>query len=306
MLKACGWADNVTKCLRAISICVAFAVQSAQAQSFAIVGDAGVWNEKTESVRNSIVRSGVHRLILPGDNLYDKNASYFSVWSPWSQAGLSFELATIGNHHGGYAKEVAFFKMPGEYGAIKRDGALFLFLNSDNELTAPEQAHWLDEQLTIASEPLVFLVYHHPNAIHHFYHRWNRKKEFDKAIVPIILRHRSKLTALISGHVHLAAMASYNDLPVIISGATHDVRWGLPKRRNRGPFTVQTHWYFDYKPYWVRLDMNAGQGEAIVSFVRANDDVVAYQAKLRTGRALEPMRCSDILTRLSRRLRLRF
>jgi len=272
--------------------------------SFAVVGDAGVFNHRVQKVQASILRSGIKHLILAGDNLYKAGEDYETAWSSWKNQNFLFDVVTIGNHHGGYREEMSYFQMPGEYGAVVRGDIRFLVLNSDNEETAVEQAAWLEQQLEDATEKVIYIVYHHPNAIHHYYHHFNRKPKFDAAVVPVLFRYRQKISGLIGAHVHLALMAEYNDLPVIVSGATHDIRWGLPRHQKEELFEMQTHWFFDYQPYWVRLDIDDETAETTVSFVRAHDDKVSYQARIQNGQRFIPLTCSDILTRITRWLKV--
>src|SRR4051794_15662267 len=85
----------------------------ASADTFAVIGDAGKINSNADSVRESIQRQKVHRLILPGDNLYHK--TYTKVWQAWRDLSMTFDVVAIGNHNDGYAEEVRYFDMPGEY-----------------------------------------------------------------------------------------------------------------------------------------------------------------------------------------------
>jgi hypothetical protein len=170
----------------------------------AVIGDAGRTTPSSRLVRESIAKSGIQRLVLPGDNLY--SGSYQSVWNPWISARLSFDVVAIGNHNGGYRQETAFFSMPSEYYAKVIDGARFLVLNSDNESTAAAQANWLNTELRSAREPLVFVVYHHPSYTISTFHNWEEKAVFQRALRPVIWANRAKITALLVGHDHVATM----------------------------------------------------------------------------------------------------
>lgn len=252
----------------------------------AIIGDAGKTTPSSAQVRNSIVKMGVSQLILPGDNLY--SGTYQSVWSPWTAARLSFDVVAIGNHHGGYKQEMAYFGMPGEYFAKVIDGARFLVLNSDNVSTATPQAKWLEAELNSAKEPLIFLVYHHPSYTISSFHKWEEKAAFHQAIRPLIWKYRSKINALLVGHDHLATVLHFNDLPVIVSGAIHEQRDDQGVNYVDHGIAIKTAWFFDRNPYWARLAYRSNTNEAQFDFVRATDNKVTCSFRVRTGSPAVP------------------
>jgi len=95
--------DFAPLCLSFFAALAAINVQ-ANTQAFAVIGDAGRTNSNSVSVRNSIARSGIQDLILPGDKLY--SSPYENVWRPWS----SFKsVVAIGNPNDGYQNEINFF-----------------------------------------------------------------------------------------------------------------------------------------------------------------------------------------------------
>ncbi len=258
---------------------------SGETLSLALVGDAGYWSRLTQQVRDAVLRSGVQRLVLPGDNLYEpQNDTYEKVWAPWKQKGLLFEMAAIGNHHGGYAVEVAFFGMPAEHFAKVYPGlARFIVLNSNRTTHVPEQMAFADAELTRAEEPFVFLVYHHPTYTLTSYHSWKEKQVFQLAIRPLLVKHRAKLTALLLGHDHIASLVTFGDLPAIVSGATHDTRKPEPRDDVQQGTPVRTRWLYDHKPYWVRLDLDSTAPDARFRFIRAADDHVSCTARIARG-----------------------
>jgi predicted phosphodiesterase len=251
----------------------------------AVIGDAGRANSNTRTVMASLQRAGVTRLVLPGDNLY--SGTYSQVWDSWRTAGFTFDAVAIGNHHGGYAEEMRYFGMPSEYHSRVIGGARFLILNSDNDRSAAAQATWLDQELTAATESLVFLVFHHPSYSVSRFHRWEEKPNFQRAIRPVFWRHRSKITALLVGHDHLATLIRFDDLPVILSGAVQEVRRDSPVDNLQEGVSVKTDWYFDDNPYWANLKIADDLSQATVDYVRARDDYRACTAILRTGREAE-------------------
>jgi hypothetical protein len=252
---------------------------------FAIIGDAGEWNKNSESVRDSIHRSGVKNLILPGDNLYDTGKGYDQAWQPWHNLGFLFDLVAIGNHTAGHEEEVDYFKMPGAFYSKTYLGMTrFIVLNSDVVFDVKPQEEFLERELEQATEPLVFLVYHHPSYdVAPRGHKWWERAHFQRAIRPLIWKYRHKLTALIVGHDHLASLLHFNDLPVILSGAVKSVREDGPTDHTQSGVRVKTAWLFDMTPHWARLQLDSTQNIATVHFVKASDDRVPCRAALSTG-----------------------
>ena len=256
--------------------------------SFAIIGDAGRWNANTKSVQKSISDDGIRNLILPGDNLYDERkqtSSYADIWSHWP--GFNFEVVAIGNHYKSYSEEEQYFKMPGEYFSKVVDKDIrFEVLNSDDDDKGQEQADWLDRDLKHASEKFIFLVYHHPTYNVCIYHKWQQKEKFQTALRTVIWKNRDKITGIIVGHEHVAALLTFNDLPVIVSGAAMETIPYIADDYSEGEVHVKTQWNYEKVPYWTRLDLNTGTAEATVSFVRAKDSHVSCTAKI-SGKNLE-------------------
>lgn len=258
---------------------------------FAVVGDGGLWSKDTQSVRDSIVRHDVRDLILPGDNMYPAPLfypSYEEVWTPWVDVGCIFDAVAIGNQHNSYKKEMKFFNMTDEAYVVKHDKFVkFIILNSDNEDTADEQAEFLVESLDKAKEPFVFLVYHHPSYPLSFYHDIDEKKDFHKAIRPLLLKYRSKITALIVGHEHLSLVAHFNDLPVILDGSTHEQREQTALTYTKNGVRVKTEWFDNKAPAWARISLNTVSSVATVDFIRASDDSIICSLSVETGKPAE-------------------
>ena len=53
---------------------------------------------------------------------------------------------------------------------------------------------------------------------------FSKVRDFQLAIRPLLIEYRSSITAVLTGHDHLAMIAEFGDLPVIISGAVQEVR----------------------------------------------------------------------------------
>ncbi|MES2745023.1 MAG: hypothetical protein V4655_06335 [Bdellovibrionota bacterium] len=256
---------------------------------FGIAGDAGKVTKSQNLVRESLKTGGVLDLIMPGDNLY--TSDYESTWFGWIRDDFQFEVTAIGNHHAGYANEVRFFQMPGEFfSRVYDERTRFIVLNSDNEKTIKEQMAFLDKELSSAEEPFIFLVYHHPSFTVSHLHRWQEKKSFQTAVRQRLNKYRSKITGVIVGHDHAAMAVEFGDLPVIVSGAGHEIRVDFPINNVQENVPVVTRWYFDWVPYWAKLTLPEVGDEAAVEFVRASDNQVRCTVRLKTG---QPMTLDD-------------
>lgn len=258
---------------------------------YSLMGDAGNWTKKTKSQLDSMVRLGVKTLVMPGDNLY--GGTYQKQWDPWIKAGFKFDVVAIGNHNDGYPNEVAFFKMPGEYYSKSVPGLVrFVVLNSDNSKNVPAQMKFLEAELSAATEPFVFLVYHHPTFTISRSHFWTDRRAFQLALRPMLVKYRKTITAVIVGHDHLAALGHFGDLPYILTGASWEARSDSPVNNVQSGTNVSTDWFFDGTSYWVRLSFQgAGAARsAKAEYIRASDDKVRCTALLSTGKkaALQP------------------
>jgi predicted phosphodiesterase len=257
---------------------------------FGVIGDAGLWNSNSEGVQKSMIRSSVKNLILPGDNLY--HSTYADVWGHWTQKGFSFDVVAIGNHTAGYPQEIAFFRMPAEFFSVVKGTSRFIVLNSDNKTNVPAQAAFLEAELTRATESSVFIVYHHPTYTLSRTHVWTEKSDFQLAVRAIFKRFRSKITALVVGHDHLALLAHFGDLPVILSGAVQEVRADTPRSGVQDGVQVTTNWFFDGSPYWAQLEIPATGRTVQVDFIRASDDQKSCSISIKTGeRAIMSPNC---------------
>ena len=129
------------------------------ANPYALIGDAGLKNKKSIQVKDSIYESGVKKLILPGDNIYNLRQTYDQVWEDWLNTDLEFYVVAIGNHHQSYEEEIQFFNMPGEYFEKTDEYAKFIVLNSDNEKTADEQVAFLSNLLSLQTKDSILLSF---------------------------------------------------------------------------------------------------------------------------------------------------
>jgi 3',5'-cyclic AMP phosphodiesterase CpdA len=268
----------------------------AEVQTYAVIGDAGHWNKNAQAVRDSILKSQVSHLILPGDNLYDITKSYDWVWSNWSSAGLQFDVVALGNHFKSYAEEMAYFQMPSENYEKIFDNVRFLVLNSNNVKTAEAQVLWLKEKLAEPAPLFTLLVFHHPPATISRYHSWQEKEKFQTLLRPLLLKHADIIDAAIVGHDHQAQLFTFGPLPVIVSGAVWEGRNTVPTNTTmEGKIAIQTHWINKEGYYWVRLDLNDQDQTLWVNFVRGDKDEVSCSILLKKGKA--PQRRANCLTK---------
>ncbi len=240
------------------------------AGEYALVGDAGHWNSFTRKVRDAIQGTGILDLVMPGDNLYEGD-SYEVPWSPWRSHGFRFPVVAIGNHHGGYAREIAYFNLPGEYYSVRPEpGVLFIVLNSNHQKIANEQARFLEQELSSSRESLIFVVFHHPLVTLTENHEWTEKEVFHRATTPILLKHRNKITALLLGHDHIAAWFDVGGLPTFVSGATHEALDPGPAPTIQRGLRVKERFIGPAVPQWIKLNTDAPKKTAVFEIVRAD------------------------------------
>lgn len=248
---------------------------------FAVVGDAGLWNSNSKSLLASITSFKTQKMVMPGDNIY--KGTYEQAWVPWKNAGITFDVVAIGNHHLGYVNEVKYFGMPGEYFAKSylNGEVLFLVLNSDNTKTVDEQMTWFESQLKATTAKQVYVVYHHPS-LTIGEHKWTEKKAFQIKIRSLFKTYRSKITAVIVGHDHVAALINFDNLPVIVSGSAQSPDKGSPVNNVQEGIQVKSQIYLSAQPYWVQ-QITSGGDSAEFNFIRAKDNKVLCKAVIQTG-----------------------
>jgi len=266
---------------------------NASKYEFAVIGDAGKWNFDTRNIYESLLRHNVKKLVMPGDNLYGSTflgATYEVVWAPWRLANFNFDVVAIGNHNAGYTNEMIYFNMPAEaYSVLYDDQVHFIVLNSDNNKSAAMQASFLDKELAQTTSRFVFLVYHHPTYTVSIYHSAREKHKFQSAMRPIIKKYREKISGLIVGHDHVSLIAHYDDLPVILSGSSHEQRRHIPLNYTKDGVGVQTNWFNDSAALWARLIIDSTLSHAKVDYIRGYDDKNMCSISIVTGRAADFM-----------------
>ena len=253
---------------------------TAQNLQFALVGDAGRLNDNSKILRESLKSYKNFDLVMPGDNLYA--GTYESVWNPWIQEGFRFPVVALGNHNQSYIAEIAFFKMPGEYFSKKylNDQIQYIVLNSDNARNVAEQMTWFEKEISTSTSKQIYIMFHHPSRTVAS-HSWTEKKDFHQKLLPIINKYRSKISALIIGHDHIAGLLHFNNLPVIISGSTQSPRTEKIINNVQDGVTVRTDIHFDSEPYWVQQTVYNGYSEFV--FIRAKDNKMLCKAVVTTG-----------------------
>ncbi|MBS1961531.1 MAG: metallophosphoesterase [Bdellovibrionales bacterium] len=269
-----------------LGLALAFASVSARAAatsySYALLGDAGEWNSLGASVEKSARDAHVLDGILIGDNLYV--GTYDQQWTPWFRDGFRFPVVAIGNHHGGYAEEMRYFKMPAEaYTTWIAPGVAAIVLNSDNVATADAQAKFLEKELRTLRAESIFVVYHHPMLTLSAAHSWKEREAFHRAVRPILYKYRKRLSAILNGHDHVAGAFSFGDLPVFLSGA---IKEAFPFRSVNGMqenIRVKTEWAYRGRPTWGKLTVHPHSRESTIEFIEANPTRSICHVRVRTG-----------------------
>lgn len=253
----------------------------AEELKFAVVGDAGLWNSNSKSLLASITSLKTQKMVMPGDNIY--SGTYEKAWTPWRDAGITFDVVAIGNHNLGYAKEIKYFGMPGEYFSktYLNGEVVFFVLNSDNTANVSEQMAWFESQLKSTTAKQVYVVYHHPS-LTIGEHKWTEKKTFQTKIRALFKTYRSKITAVIVGHDHVAALINFDNLPVIVSGSAQSPDKGSPVNNVQEGIQVKSEIYLSAQPYWVQ-QVTMGGDSAEFNFIRAKDNKVLCKAVIQTG-----------------------
>ncbi len=259
------------------------------AAGMAVMGDAGLAGSELNALKNSVITEKVTSIVMLGDNLY--KGSYELVWDNWKQSGLSFDITAIGNHTNGYAQEVQYFNMPGEYYSKVKDGARFIVLNSDNTNTVSQQFSWLNQEIKQVTEKLVFLVYHHPTYSVTNKHSWTEKKEFQLQMREFLKKNSLRITALFLGHDHMSQFLMFGSVPVVIAGSGRESRNEAPVSFTENSVKIETKFMAPSQPHWGLLEISAGATEATVTFVRVADQKRSCTARFRNAEMLLEGEC---------------
>lgn len=251
------------------------------ALNMAIIGDAGQAGPALDNLKSSIAKEGITSLVMPGDNLY--KGTYESVWDNWKISGFKFDVVAIGNHNNGYDKEVRYFEMPKEFYSVVKNGARFIVLNSDNISTVDVQFDWLKQELDLATESLIFIVYHHPTFTISSNHKWDEKRAFQLQMREILKNYPSRITALLLGHDHMSSLLKFGDIPVVVTGGGRDVRNEGPVSYSEAGFKIETKYLTPQTAHWGLLEVLPGAKEAIIHFVRVSDQKRSCSARFKNS-----------------------
>jgi len=255
--------------LKVFFVLLLFVTLNVFANPLAIMGDAGEAGADLNALKRSVMREGITSIIMPGDNLY--SGTYASVWNDWKKSGLNFDIVAIGNHNDGYENEIAYFNMPAEYYSVKKDGARFIVLNSDNEENVAEQFAWFKKEIAEANESLIFIMYHHPSFTIAKSHKWTDKKSFQLQMRQILKQHSAKISALILGHDHMSEFMYFGATPVIVAGSGREVRKEKSVSYMEDGFLIETKFMASRTQHWALMEIEPGATEARVHFVRVSD-----------------------------------
>lgn len=156
--------------------------------TFAVVGDFGSGSAREAAVAAMIASWAPDFVVTTGDNnygtaaelgSYDPNVGqfYHPFIAPYTgvygaPAAQNAFFPAIGNHDwdiGGGAPYFDFFTLPGNerYYELARGSARFVFLDSDTRepdgrTPGSVQGAWAEARMALATEPFVFVVFHHP------------------------------------------------------------------------------------------------------------------------------------------------
>jgi predicted phosphodiesterase len=255
---------------------------SAITGKWAVVGDAGDATKVVDKLRESVKKEKAFTLVMPGDNLY--RGSYAGVWDVWKKDGFAFESIAIGNHNGGYSKEIKYFGIPGEYYSVVKNGARFIVLNSNNTNNVDAQFKWLETEIAKSNESFVFLVYHHPTYTVSQSHKWSEKKQFQLKMRDFLKNHRDKITALLLGHDHMSEFALFGELPAVIAGSGREVRKERAVSYSENGLNIETKYLAPETQHWALLETDSSNGTATIHFIRVKDQTRVCTAIFKDGK----------------------
>jgi len=267
---------------------------AADVSTFAIIGDAGVWNSHSEQVRDSIQRSKVKHLIMPGDNLYDIKQKYQDVWKHWSERGMEFSVVALGNHRRSTAEEIEYFNMPKDYYSKAIGDSLFVVLNSENDSAGREQAAYLELQLNNLKQKYAFVVFHRPPVTLTPKHRWEQRKDFHQAIRPLLTKYKETITGVIVGHDHIASLVEMSGIPLIVSGAVFESQIHRPVDFKDSDVNVKTQWLSEGGYYWARMDVESEKNQVWITFVRSDKEGGSCKVRIYPRPFLKGEDCSTV------------
>ena len=272
--------------------CLLFFSLTINAETFGVIGDAGYWNIHSKSVRDSMIKSDVKSLIMPGDNLYNTSLDYIDVWSPWLRKGFKFSVVSLGNHYSSIQEELDFFQMPNNYFYKDIGNVRFIILDSETLTKLDDQRNFLNEALASSDKNFNVVVYHHPMATISYRHGWKEREAFHLKISPVLKKWSAKINLIINGHDHIASLFTYDELPVLVSGAVFETRPApaFSYQRDSGEF-VHTSWVNSEGFYWIRLDFDVESNWIWINFVRTDKEEVSCSILLKDKNIYRKRNC---------------
>lgn len=260
-------------------VLIAHSVHTSAVTSFGLIGDGGAARPEITSLRDSMKFKGINQVLLLGDNLYDLKSTYEEVWNPWIKMGFRFPAVAIGNHNKGYQQEISFFRIPGEFYSYVIGQARFIVLNSDDESTGLKQAQFLEQTIVAAKEPQIFILVHHPYVTISDHHHWEERKGFQSPFRGVLKKYSQRLTAVFSGHDHLATAIDINGLPLLIDGTAFETFQGKNLNyRDRDGFMVRSLWTYHGGFYWMKLTL--ADTESWVEYIRTDSSETSCSIRI--------------------------
>ena len=220
---------------------------------------------------------------MAGDHVYEHGKPHREIWGSWLD-DFNFFAVALGNHHQGYDKLKSFFGMPGEYYSKAGEGYRMIVLNSDNKKNVDQQAQFLEQELELATEPFLFIMYHHPFASISSFHSWKEREYFHQKTLPILQKYREKIFAMFFGHDHISSAMEMDGIPVFLAASTFQSRESTYHdyvEQDRG-IRVKTRWNYMTGRYWVRMVLDFESEQARFDYIRVDRNEVDCTINLGT------------------------
>ena len=267
---------------------------NAFAASYGVIGDAGHWNNNSKGVRDSMISYGVKDLVMPGDNIYDTSLDYDIVWGPWIEKGFKFSVVALGNHYLDIPMEMEFFNMPAKFFYKDFDDTRFIVLDSETMDVLGQQKSFLEDALSSSDKNFNIIVYHHPMASISYRHGWRERESFHLTMRPVLKKWSKKINLIINGHDHIASLFTYDELPVLVSGAVFESisAPAFSYQQEDGGY-VLTRWVNNEGYYWVKLDTDISKDLIELTFVRSDVGQESCKVILRSHKVIRHQSCLE-------------
>lgn len=191
----------------------------------------------------------------------------WNIWKDCISSIGNFEIhSCLGNHDMWWAapsKEDAMYGknyvvkqagMPNRYYAFTRAGWHFIILDSNNENAGSidaEQRSWLENELNglPASTPVLVMSHYPLLAACTNLDGGGMHSDF-KYLTDLFYKHRDKVKACISGHIHLQDSVVYNNLSYYCNGAMSGFWWEEGDKNSAGKY-----YYLQTPPGYAIIDL---------------------------------------------------